>query len=284
MIKRAQNIQFPYGKHVGYVITIRKVAFYAEEFRDRPYGFFYPWLPYCTDSLQQCDAQSPEVLTYTRIAESPTGLAVKLPNGTRLMDLGPEPSGIMTWLDPPTTGNLVGTIIYFGYWAGLFIVAPAALVGGLLAWLDIPTPKTQAVSPSSTLRDDLAATVFRGIAIPILTMPPAVIVVLHLTSSGGSAIADTAIVAALGGTVIGLLAISLSCWSRLQVARIWLAARGHAPWHLIRFLEDAHARGALRQVGAAYQFRHSRLRDRLAEEPGKSVADHVITAQRLGRW
>jgi hypothetical protein len=249
-----------------YVVTIRKAAFYVEEFQDRPYGFFYPSQPYCTDYLQQCRAHSPETLKYTSLAWSSYLIAVTLPDGTRLIDVAPEPPGISSWLNPPTTGNLIATIINLGYSAALFVVLPVALVGGLLVWLDIPAAATQAISPPSTLRTDLMATVFRGTAIPVLTMPPAAVVILHITSSGGSAVTETASMVTLGGTTIGLLAISLSSWSRLQVARIWLAARGDAPWHLMRFLADAHARGALRQAGAAYQFRHSRLQDRLATQ------------------
>jgi hypothetical protein len=34
----------------------------------------------------------------------------------------------------------------------------------------------------------------------------------------------------------------------------------------MRFLDDARERGVLRTVGPLYQFRHSRLQDRLAEQ------------------
>lgn len=34
----------------------------------------------------------------------------------------------------------------------------------------------------------------------------------------------------------------------------------------MHFLDDADQRGLLRQVDAAYQFRHARLQDRLAED------------------
>jgi hypothetical protein len=53
-------------------------------------------------------------------------------------------------------------------------------------------------------------------------------------------------------------------WPRFAMARFWLAACGHLPWRLMRFLDDAHRRGVLRQVGAEYQFRHARLQDHLA--------------------
>jgi hypothetical protein len=53
-------------------------------------------------------------------------------------------------------------------------------------------------------------------------------------------------------------------WSNVSSSRIWLALRGEQPWRLMRFLEDAHRRGVLRQSGATYQFRHARVQDHLA--------------------
>ena len=44
----------------------------------------------------------------------------------------------------------------------------------------------------------------------------------------------------------------------------WLAGRGEAPLDLRNFLDDAHKKTVLRQVGAAYEFRHVTLRNRLA--------------------
>jgi hypothetical protein len=37
------------------------------------------------------------------------------------------------------------------------------------------------------------------------------------------------------------------------------------PWRLMRFLDEAHRRGVLRQVGPVYQFRHAYLQEALAE-------------------
>ena len=53
-------------------------------------------------------------------------------------------------------------------------------------------------------------------------------------------------------------------WLSYTPARNWLALRGHLPWHLMAFLEDAHRLGALRQVGTTYQFRHIDLQRGLA--------------------
>jgi DNA-binding SARP family transcriptional activator len=71
-------------------------------------------------------------------------------------------------------------------------------------------------------------------------------------------------VGAVFGFAIGLTVFLSRASGAFTVSRLWLAARGHLPLRLMTFLEDAHRRGVLRQVGAVYQFRHSRLADRLS--------------------
>lgn len=71
------------------------------------------------------------------------------------------------------------------------------------------------------------------------------------------------------GLSAGLVAaLAFGCYHaaspRFLIVSWWLALRGKTPWRLHGFLEDAHERGVLRQVGAAYQFRHEDLRQRLA--------------------
>ncbi|WP_238412609.1 NACHT domain-containing protein [Saccharothrix deserti] len=81
-----------------------------------------------------------------------------------------------------------------------------------------------------------------------------------------------------GPTQSGMVGLGLACglmlgftlsvlhlrWWWFTVARIWLALRGKLPWELMVFLEDARKLGVLRQAGAAYQFRHALVQDRLA--------------------
>ncbi|WP_235498098.1 NACHT domain-containing protein [Frankia sp. R43] len=69
------------------------------------------------------------------------------------------------------------------------------------------------------------------------------------------------------GLVVGLVVALASAWGRLGLARLWLATRRQQPLHLIAFLEDAHARGVLRQAGAVWEFRHSSLQRYLAGPP-----------------
>ncbi|HEX3587993.1 MAG TPA: NACHT domain-containing protein [Pseudonocardiaceae bacterium] len=66
------------------------------------------------------------------------------------------------------------------------------------------------------------------------------------------------------GLAVGVTGVIARAWGSFCLVRIWLALRGQLPWRLMRFLDDAHRRGVLRQSGAVYQFRHARLQDRLA--------------------
>lgn len=59
-------------------------------------------------------------------------------------------------------------------------------------------------------------------------------------------------------------ALASTAWGTFVLSRTWFALVGRLPFRLVGFLRDAHERGALRQVGAVYQFRHALLRDRLS--------------------
>lgn len=67
--------------------------------------------------------------------------------------------------------------------------------------------------------------------------------------------------------VIGLAAAFIQAmWGYFALARCWLAlVRHQLPWRYVEFLDDAHKRGVLSQVGAVYQFRHAEVRERFME-------------------
>ncbi|MGW6929697.1 BTAD domain-containing putative transcriptional regulator [Lentzea sp. NPDC054927] len=69
----------------------------------------------------------------------------------------------------------------------------------------------------------------------------------------------------LFGLSVGLSVCLARAWGAFVLTRWWLAAHGRIPWDLLAFLEDAHRRGVVRQVGAVYQFRHVRLQERLTD-------------------
>lgn len=65
-------------------------------------------------------------------------------------------------------------------------------------------------------------------------------------------------------------------------ARIWLACRGRLPWRTMPFLVGAGSRGVLRQVGAAYQFRHLRVLKQL--DSSWSDYEFARAYHRWDRW
>ncbi|MGC0318268.1 NACHT domain-containing protein [Kitasatospora acidiphila] len=67
------------------------------------------------------------------------------------------------------------------------------------------------------------------------------------------------------GAFAGACRLVRSLWYAYLHARLQLAFTGRLPLRLSAFLADAHRLGILRQVGPVYQFRHARLRERLAE-------------------
>jgi hypothetical protein len=65
----------------------------------------------------------------------------------------------------------------------------------------------------------------------------------------------------------GVVLVSSLTWvATLAAVQLWW--RQEAPVRLLRFLEDARTRQVLRSVGPVYQFRHSRLQDRLTGRCG----------------
>jgi hypothetical protein len=117
---------------------------------------------------------------------------------------------------------------------------------------------------------DRNAALFRGVLITLLALG-----IFFYVFSVNSQFLQTSVRNAteFAGITMGVVAVSLSPWVRFQVARFFLAATGRVPWRLMAFLDEAHSRGALRQAGAVYQFRHVTLQERLiARSHGRRLA------------
>ncbi|MFE9096586.1 NACHT domain-containing protein [Streptomyces sp. NPDC007264] len=80
---------------------------------------------------------------------------------------------------------------------------------------------------------------------------------------------------AIVGVAFGAATLLGSAWGSYQASRLWFWSTGRLPRRPLPFLEDAHALGVLRQIGAVYQFRNERLLSQLAgsaaEKPSRSV-------------
>ena len=179
-------------------------------------------------------------------------------------------------------GLAIAIDLTIGTSSGPIIVPVFAGVGGLagglilgfLEVLSVPNDPGISRSPLTFLRVDRNATA-------------AATVVATLVAGSAAGIAFGLVFDLWGGVAFGLavgvaaaLAVGLGgglggAWGRFTLARVPLALTGRTPWTLIGFLEDAHLRGVLRQVGGVYQFRHARLQDRL-------VAHYLARAAQTG--
>ncbi|WP_199782985.1 NACHT domain-containing protein, partial [Streptomyces alboniger] len=154
--------------------------------------------------------------------------------------------------------------------AGLSVgIAFAAMM-----WLNTPADTICSPSAQASLRNDRLVSAVR-LVVESLSAGLLAGLAARRYGFGLDAGFVWALTAGLGGGfalgVAGRLAgrfqtgLAASTWGWYSLSRIWLALRGQLPWRLMRFLDDAHRRGVLRQAGAVYEFRHARLQDRLAD-------------------
>lgn len=176
-------------------------------------------------------------------------------------------------------GTLINMLAF-----GLIFGSAAGLGFGLMAALEAPLDIASAATPSGLLSAN------RGtVARQVLVLVP----VLTLTIAfGGRLIADLlqnflgpmnwhmsdglfiGAVAGLGGALS--YALGFTAWGQWVVfSRICLPLTGKLPWDTVAFLDDAYQRGVLRQAGAVYQFRHSRLQHHLSDSFHQRHTDHA---------
>jgi hypothetical protein len=116
--------------------------------------------------------------------------------------------------------------------------------------------------PRAALRSDRTAFLVGDLTGGIIAVLAAGIVYVtgsRLPIAGASILLVLVTAGVLAGFVAGIGA----AWLGFGVARCRLAAGRRLPWRLMRFLDDAHRRGILRQAGPVYQFRHARLQSYL---------------------
>jgi hypothetical protein len=137
------------------------------------------------------------------------------------------------------------------------------LTMGVAAALEaVPGSLETATSPKSILsRDRKTFCVIMAWASLIIVLLETIL--LHFAANSGRIWQVASLVTGLLFFII--FGLNEAAWWPYIRAKSWLALRGALPWPLMNFLEDAHRRGVLRQVGAVYQFRHIDLQHRLAE-------------------
>jgi len=182
----------------------------------------------------------------------------------------------------PPVPRVVVTGLVAGVMAGLVAGFVAGLAGGLVAGLADPDD-TSSPSPTLAWLDDRKCARAVGLAVGVVAT-----LAVGLVAWGAAGL--------LGGLVFGLVAgLGLGLVARLVSSKVWpsslaagqLARQWHTPIRLMRFLDDARERNVLRTVGPAYQFRHARLQDRLAEATAEMTAVRATGGSSpggLGAW
>jgi hypothetical protein len=172
-----------------------------------------------------------------------------------------------------TIGATIGVVVWFivGHTEGVPVGGIGTVVGGLVGGLVAevtPVDTERAASPLGTLRDDRAtfnaSWLGLGVGVGITTgLAFAFLPTDQGRPPGGLGFGITVGLATL--VAVGLTGGFIrASWAGFAIARSWLALTGKLPWHLFTFLDDAHQRGVLRQVGAVYQFGHGSLRSHLS--------------------
>lgn len=171
--------------------------------------------------------------------------------GFVLMLIGLLPGGLGFGLADVVLGLTVG----FG---GVIVVAVIAVAGAAVR--GVPADPTAVAGPLAALKRDRRASVRLFLATLF-----GCALITGLAGQLLSRVETWLVCGSMAGVVAGLaLSAATTAWPAYTLARTLLALRHRLPWRLMAFLHDAHQRGALRQAGAAYQFRHLELQRRLA--------------------
>jgi hypothetical protein len=167
---------------------------------------------------------------------------------------------------------------------GLIFASAVGVVFGLMAVFEEPLDIASAATPVSLLSAN-RATVRRQVIVlvPALTLAIALgggLVVQVLGPLVGPLnwpLTDALFiggVAGLGGAFC--YGLGFTAWGQWVVlTRVWLPLTGKLPWNAAEFLDDAYRRGVLRQTGAVYQFRHSRLQHHLGDAYRRHHTGHT---------
>ncbi|WP_433174393.1 NACHT domain-containing protein [Actinoallomurus sp. CA-150999] len=168
---------------------------------------------------------------------------------------------------PLTTALAVGL-------AGGLIVG---LITGLLGWAASPLPDDLAQTPAGTLRRDLQLSIGRTITTVLLggfvfglmvgLVKGSMVLPLALSLDGAGVVLAVVLLLFVPARYIGTATASSVYLGTVTL----LSTQRHVPRELMRFLDDAHRTGLLRQVGPVYQFRHAKLQDRLAHTYRQSM-------------
>ncbi|MGW7520833.1 NACHT domain-containing protein [Streptomyces sp. NPDC054796] len=224
----------------------------------------------------------------------------------------PRPSDLRQTPRWKLTGTLAGWAALLGFVAyaagsdggpdaarlAVLIVAVFAL-RSLVRWpfthARTPADPETAAEPARLLRRDRRVTLATGFAVRntegdpgLLWVLPWLLLAVWQIVGGRDVVTGWAWTGTVAGATLStwLYENAVSAWGRYTLARVWFAATGRLPWHLMDFLREAHAKGVLRQAGGVYRFRHIELRNRLAADIPEAATPEagVPEPARYRRW
>ncbi|MGW2654390.1 hypothetical protein ACWC1D_12160 [Streptomyces sp. NPDC001478] len=243
-LRRARRLVVVFGKHmaigslgIGGTIAIAWLVTYSSNEK----------VPTVQECAQQARDRSSSGCTASVLGFGPEGSV--LPP----VEIKPEdaPNYVMDWQELTEkiplliTLGLAAAFVAFAY--GLLASAPARDA--------FPTPRS---SFSGARRQALGTTILQVIG--LMTAGA----VLHTLFQPPRGVHSFFMLLTM---TVALWNLSRSAWGQYHVAHWVLALRGHVPWPLMAFCEDAHRLNVLRQAGSAYEFQHETLRERLTLEP-----------------
>jgi hypothetical protein len=162
--------------------------------------------------------------------------------------------------DYANAGKIIGGAV-----SGIFFGIVAALLAGLFKVMEkfeMEFDITVVVNPVFLLAADRRNALVRSLLYAV-TLGVGMALVHAVAATGEEP--GIMVGAVFGVPFAAVVLLAGRAWGRwLVLSRTWLPLTGRLPWRLMEFLDDAHRRGILRQVGAVYQFRHARLQDQLA--------------------
>jgi hypothetical protein len=173
----------------------------------------------------------------------------------------PEPRDLVSgFIAGATAGLLIFPMTGLAGSLGIFLTGFLGSIVALSAVRIRPSKTPEGMTPQTSFYADLRASavfsIFGGCVIGVafwLVLQPVLSVRMTLLVSA---------VGGIGGAAVGYLTSSQGLALLISTQVLWM--RGLAPPSVMRFFREARERQVLRQVGAAYQFRHAELQDQFS--------------------
>jgi hypothetical protein len=145
------------------------------------------------------------------------------------------------------------------------VIVTGALADALASSRTATWLRRRGPEPAATLRRDRAGTIASSVAV---TLAAIALVELLYGFNGRGLIGPGDLLYLSEVFVVSALTAALAhWWPDYVLTKCWLAATGRLPLRLSGFLDAAHQRGVLSQIGSSYRFSQPAVEDYLASRP-----------------